>query len=58
MKQGDLVTVSPDLTHKQEWVEATVMEVEQNPYAGLVITARTGTGEIFFGYADLFRPAK
>ena len=58
MKVGDLVRVSPDLTHKSDWVQATVVEVEQNPYAGLVITAKTGAGEYFFGYADLFRPAR
>ena len=58
MKEGDLVRVSPDLTHKSDWVQATVVEVEQNPYVGVVITAKTEAGEYFFGYADLFRPAR
>lgn len=53
-----MVRVSPDLTHKSDWVQATVVEVEQNPYVGVVITAKTGAGEYFFGYADLFRPAR
>lgn len=55
MKKDDLVMVSPDLTHKSEWTEAVIIEVENNPYAGQVITAKTEAGEIFFGYADLFK---
>ena len=41
MKVGDHVLISPDLTHKADWVAATVIEVENNPYVGTVISANT-----------------
>ncbi|MFC2439796.1 hypothetical protein [Segatella maculosa] len=55
MKVGDHVLISPDLTHKADWVAATVIEVENNPYAGTVISAKTEKDGIFFGYQDLFK---
>ena len=58
MKVGDLVRVSPELTHAEDWREGTVIEVEQNPFVGIVITAKTESGEYFFGYADLFQLAR
>ena len=57
MRVGDNVLISPDVTHKSDWQIATVIEVEENPFVGTVISARTEDGEIFFDKAYLFKPA-
>ena len=53
---GERVWVSPQLTGKPDWVEATVTEVEQNPFVGIVIEVRTYIGELFFEKEDMFKP--
>lgn len=58
MKVGDKVLVSPDLTMLADWTPATVIEVENNPFIGIVISAKTDEGVIFFGQEDLFKPLK
>lgn len=58
MKVGDSVLISPDLTHLSEWIEGKVIEVEQNQFVGVVISAETSDGNIFFGYQDLFKAAE
>ena len=55
-KVGERVWVSPQLTGKPDWVEATVTEVEQNPFVGIVIEVRTDIGELFFEKEDMFKP--
>ena len=57
MKKGDNVLISPELTMKGEWIEGTVIEVEANPFVGIVISARTATGEIYFDREIMFRKA-
>ena len=49
MEIGDKVLVSPDLTMLADWTPATVIEVENNPFIGIVIYAKTDKGVIFFG---------
>lgn len=56
MKVGDKVLISPDLTRLQEWVKGTVIEVENNPFVGIVISAETEDKNVFFGQEDLFKP--
>ena len=55
MKVGDKVFISPDLTRLPEWISGTVIEVEDNPFVGIVISAETEDKNIFFGRADLFK---
>lgn len=55
MKLGDLVLISPDLTQLKEWVKAKVIDVENNPFQGIVISAETEDGDIFFGMNSLFK---
>ena len=45
MKVGDKVLISPDLTLQREWLAGTVIP-------------ETEDHNIFFGQADLFKPAK
>ena len=47
MKIGDKVLISPDL--------GTVIEVENNPFIGIVISAETEDKDVFFGKEDLFK---
>lgn len=53
---GERVWVSPQLTGKPDWEKATVTEVEQNPFVGIVIEVRTDIGELFFEKEDMFKP--
>lgn len=55
MKIGDKVLISPDLTRLQDWVKGTVIEVENNPFIGIVISAETEDKNVFFGQKDLFK---
>ena len=54
MKVGDKVLISPDLTKLPNWISGIVIEVENNPFIGIVISAETEDKNIFFGRQDLF----
>lgn len=56
MKVGQMVNVSPYLTHLSDWVMAEIIEIEQNPYRGKVIAAKDNLGRIFWGESDYFEP--
>ena len=55
MEIGDKVLISPDLTLMKVWLEGTVIEVENNPFVGIVISAETADKNVFFGQEDLFK---
>mgnify|MGYP003399210672 CR=1 FL=1 len=57
MKVGDSVVISPDLTNLPKWVNGKVIEVEENPFVGIVVSAKTEDGIIYFGQLDLFKLA-
>ena len=48
MDVGDKVKISPDLTGLEEWLEAIVIEVDDNRFNGVVISAKTSDGVIYF----------
>lgn len=54
MKTGDTVLISPDLTKLPNWISGTVIEVENNPFVGIVISAETEDKNVFFGQQELF----
>ena len=56
MRLGDRVLISPDLTNLSDWTSGEVIEIEKNPFVGIVISAKTDNGTIYFGYQDLFKP--
>ena len=56
IKVGDNVLISPDLTMNKEWRKGRVIQVEENPFVGLVVSAETDDANVFFGRADMFRP--
>ncbi len=58
MKIGDRVYISPELTMQSGWEEGTAIDVENNSFVGVVISARTQDGNIFFGKEDMFAITK
>ncbi|MCF0183717.1 MAG: transcriptional regulator [Bacteroidaceae bacterium] len=52
---GTRMMISPNLTHKEEWLQGNLIEVEHNRYRGLVYVVKTDAGEIFFSVADDFK---
>ncbi len=55
MKIGDKVFISPQVTHQTDWIEGVIIEIEKNPFAGIVITAKSDGSEVFFEKEDLFK---
>ena len=53
---GERVWVSPQLTGKPDWVEATGTQIGNNPFVGVVINVKTDIGELFFEKEDMFKP--
>ncbi len=51
---GEDVLIAPDVTHKEEWIKGKVIEIEQNPFNGIVITAETEEGLKYFHKEELF----
>ena len=45
---------SPQLTALSDWVEGEVIDIEQNPFTGLVISIKDNLGRIFFGQSRYF----
>lgn len=54
-KKGDTVLISPEVTHKIDWIEGTIIEIEDNPYVGIVLFVQTKDGDVFFERECLFR---
>lgn len=46
--------VSPQLTNQQDWIIGEVIDVENNPFIGLVISIKDQLGRIFFGKSIYF----
>ena len=57
MNIGDYVLISPDVTHKLDWIEGRIIEVEDNPFVGTVISAETADHDVFFAKDCYFRKA-
>lgn len=53
-KIGDKMKASPQLTAQPDWVEGEVIDVEHNPFLGLVISIKDKLGRIFFGQSRFF----
>lgn len=47
MKVGDKAKVSPKLTGENDWIEGEIIDVEQNPFNGVVLSLKDSTGRIF-----------
>ena len=56
MKVGDRVFISPDLTLQKDWLPGIVIQMENNPFVGIVISAETEDHNVFFGRDYMFKP--
>lgn len=56
MKKGDKAKVSPKLTGESEWIVGEVIDIEKNPFKGIVIAIKDQLGRIFFGEEEYFLP--
>jgi hypothetical protein len=57
MKKGDKAKASPILTGEERWIEGEVIDIEKNPFKGIVIAIKDSLGRIFFGEEKYFSPA-
>lgn len=55
MAVGEQILISPDLTQSSNWIEGKIIEMEDNPFVGTVISAETPDGNVFFGRMDSFK---
>lgn len=57
MKTGDRVLIAPQVTGRADWTAATIIEVEQNPYVGIVISGKADDASRNFGIEkeDMFK---
>ena len=54
IKEGDKAKVSPVLTGEKEWIEGEVIDIENNPFKGIVIAIKDNLGRMFFGESKYF----
>jgi hypothetical protein len=57
MKKGDKAKVSPKITGEKEWIEGEIIDIEKNPFRGIVVSIKDRLGRIFFGEERYFLPA-
>lgn len=57
MKTGDKAIADPKLTGLDVWIKGEVIDVEKNPFKGIVIAIKDGKGRIFFGEQKYFKVA-
>lgn len=55
MKTGEFARVSPKLTGESDWVEGEVIDVERNPFIGIIVSIKDKLGRIFFGEEKYFQ---
>ena len=55
MKLRDKVLISPDVTMLKEWIKGTIIDVEENPFVGTVISAETEDKNVFFAQENQFK---
>jgi hypothetical protein len=58
MRTGENVKISPEITGFNEWVTGKVIDVEKNPFNGIIIAAKDNSGRIFFDKEEFFRSEK
>ena len=55
MKIGDKAKVDPRLTNEEDWIDGEVIDIENNPFKGIVIAIKDNLGRIFFGEEKYFK---
>ena len=54
MEIGQRVNISPYLTHLSDWITGEIIDIEDNPFRGVVVSAKDEQGRIFWGEQDYF----
>jgi hypothetical protein len=54
MGTGEKVKISPEITGLDDWILGEVIDVEKNPFKGVVISAKDNFGRIFFDKEKYF----
>lgn len=54
-KVGDRALVAPAVTNANNWQTGIVLEVENNPFNGIVISIKTDAGLIYFHQEKYFK---
>ena len=57
MKTGDKAIADPKLPGLDTWVKGEVLDVDINPFTGVVIAIKDKLGRIFFGEEKYFKLA-
>jgi hypothetical protein len=57
MKTGDKALADPKITGLLTWVKGIVIDIEKNPFKGLVIAIKDDQGRIYFGEEKYFKVA-
>lgn len=57
MKTGDKAKVDPKLTGLPIWIKGVVIDIEINPFKGIVIAIKDDEGRIYFGEEKYFKVA-
>lgn len=57
MKEGDKALVDPKLMGLDTWIQGEVIDIEINPFRGIVIAIKDKLGRIFFGEEKYFKLA-
>ena len=57
-KTGDRAMISPDRTGLNDWLEGTIVDVENNSFNGIVLTVKSDDGRMFFGQLCFFKHTK
>ena len=58
MKEGDIAKISPIITGEQDWIEGEIIDIENNPFIGVVISIKDKLGRIFFEREEYFLPVQ
>ena len=55
IKEKQIVKVNPKLTQLNDWIEAIVIDVENNPFKGVIIAVKDFNGNIYYGEEKYFK---
>ncbi|MDR0307113.1 MAG: transcriptional regulator [Chitinispirillales bacterium] len=53
---SEKVKISPEITGQDDWITGEVIDIEKNPFNGIVISAKDAFGRIFFDKEKYFIP--
>ena len=53
---NDWVLVSPAVTNAEDWIKGRIIDIENNPFNGVVITVQTADGLILWERTKYFKP--